>query len=54
MNYHNDLYFGLAKDDCHMVRVHPSDWLPPTFANRKKNEKQILEMVEDTETEPDE
>jgi hypothetical protein len=40
MNYDNDLYFGLAKDDCHVVGVRPSNWLPPTSAHRNnKNGK---------------
>jgi hypothetical protein len=54
MDYHNDFCFGLAKDDCHMVGVRPSDWSPPTSTERKKNAKQILDLAEETETEAEE
>jgi hypothetical protein len=54
MDYHNDLCFGLAKDDCHMVGVRPSDWSPPTASDRKKNGKQMQDLAEETETEAEE
>jgi hypothetical protein len=53
MDYHNDLCFGLAREDCHMVGVRPSDWSPPTTTERKNNTKQIQDLAEETETEGD-
>ena len=36
VDYHNEVFFGLALDDAKLVNKRKSDWTPPNITKRKK------------------
>jgi hypothetical protein len=41
LEYHNDNFFGLAVDDCKVMKKRKSDWAPPTAAKKKVQARHI-------------
>ena len=41
MHYHNTGFFGLARDDCRMVRRKQKDWSFPSIDERKANSREM-------------
>ena len=44
-DYHDDCFFGLARDDGRVREVKKSEWAYPTQAKRKRNEKRYLRRL---------
>ena len=40
-DYHNDTFFGLARDDTKVNKSKKSEWVYPTVAKKKENAKNI-------------
>ena len=54
MTYHNNSFFGLARDDtCLFHGRRYKDWKPPTLRMRKENEKHIKAMEKKLKKETD-
>ena len=46
VDYHNEVFFGLALDDAKLVNKRKSDWIPPDITKRKNNERHIRSLRE--------
>ena len=44
MDYHNEVFFGLALDDTTLINKQKSEWTPPNIRNRQKNEQHIKSL----------
>jgi hypothetical protein len=46
LDYHNDIFFGLAKKDCNsVVAKHESDWVAPNRAKRDEHAMYMAELM---------
>ena len=46
MDYHNEVFFGLALDDTNLVNKRKSDLVPPNIMKRKNHERHIRSLRE--------
>ena len=46
VDYHNEVFFGLALDDANLVNKRKSDWTPPNITKRKNHERHIMSLRE--------
>ena len=49
-DYHNDAFFGMARDDSAISGTKKSDWCYPTSAKKKENAKSIAKLASDLES----
>ncbi len=50
LDYHNDVFFGLAKKDCNsVVKKTVSEWVAPNGAKRDEHAKYMTEFMETME-----
>ena len=50
LDYHNDVFFGLAKKDCNsVVRKDPTEWVVPNRAKRDAHAMYMAEFIENIE-----
>jgi hypothetical protein len=46
LDYHNDVFFGLAKKDCNsVVRKHHAEWVAPNHAKRDEHAIYMAEFI---------
>jgi hypothetical protein len=47
--WHDDTFFGLAKDNCGLLKERKSDWEYPSQAKQRENIKYIQELMKNTD-----
>jgi len=45
IDYHNDGFFGLARDDCALVNTLQCSWRQPTAALRRRNAAHVANLM---------
>ena len=43
-HYHNESFFGLAKEDCRLVRKNQGNWSAPSNANVRNNRRYVQQL----------